>query len=109
MDLNDPNMAQFLRGAGERIASMIRARGAALPPAAIEQFARVATEHLAAHPRDKTFYNISGTQLATIVGEVERKLPGGRSDPRFSELVAARFREVLEREGGGPSDPAASA
>jgi len=109
MDLNDPKMAQFLRGASERIASMIRARGAVLPPGAIEQFARVATEHLAAHPRDTTFYNISATQLATIVGEVERELPGGQSDPRFSELLAARFREALEREGEGPSDPAASA
>lgn len=108
-DLNDPEMAAFLGAASQRIAVMMRARGAELPPAAIDRFARVADEHLVAHPRDRTFFNIAGSRLVEIAHAVERELPGGTSDPQFGELVARRLREVLESQGESPGDPGASA
>ena len=108
-DPNDPKIAAFLRTASEGIAAMMRAQGADVPPAALEQFARVAAEHLAAHPRDNTFYDIAGSRLVRIVREVESELPGGQGDPQFSEMLAKRFREALKRQSDGPSDPSASA
>jgi hypothetical protein len=108
-DPNDPELAAFLRASSERLAAMLRARGGDVPPAAIEQFARVAAEHLAAHPRDKSFYNISSGRLLAMVRELESELPGGRTNPRFNDMLASRFRDALKGQGEGPTDPAASA
>ncbi len=108
-DPQDPELAAFLRGSSERIAAIMRARGADLPPAALEQFARVVSEHLRAHPRDNTFYNMSGSRLVAIVSELERELPGGQTNPSFNEALATKLRDILEGQGQGPNDPAASA
>ena len=108
-DPDDPKIAAFLRAASQRIAAMMRTQGADVPPAALEQFARVAAEHLAAHPRDNTFYNVAGSRLVRIVREVESELPGGQTNPRFSEMLANRFREALKPQSEGPSNPSASA
>src|SRR5436309_278581 len=109
LDPNDPEIAAFLRAASRRIAAMMRAQGADVPPAALEQFARVGAEHLAAHPRDNTFYNVASSRLVRIVREVENELPGGQTNPRFSEMLANRFREALKPQSEGPSDPSVSA
>ena len=108
-DPNDPDLAAFLHSASERLAASLLAHGVDIPPAAIDQFARLAAEHLVANPHDKTFYNISGSRLSATVRELEAELPGGRTNPRFNDVLAIRFRELLKGQGDGPTDPAASA
>src|SRR5439155_26284019 len=103
-DPDDPKIAAFLRAASQRIAAMMRAQGADVPPAALEQFAQVTAEHLAAHTRDNTFYNVVGSRPVRIVRGVESALLTRQTILRFSEMLENRFGKALKLQSEWPRE-----
>ena len=104
-----PLFDNLARGSAHMMEAQWRRQGIAMPAGAAERFGQVVADYLRTRndPLSETMVNIGMTRLLEIIHAAEKEVQGGKNDPAFLDVFAAKVRAEFEEYE--PGDPAASA
>ena len=106
-DEQDPIAEEMARHGAILFEQMFREGGIVLPPGVLECLAREMSQHLLMSRGRDQHYALSAHRISEVVQALEGELPRGSADPLFLDLLAQRFRAMLQAIKGPDSAPSA--
>jgi len=104
-----PLFENLARSSAQRMESLWRHQGVTMPRGAADRFGQVVAEFMRSRkdPLSNALFNIGMTRLREIIDAAEKEVGGGKDDPRFLDVFAAKLREEFESYERQDPEPSA--